>query len=114
MNTVYDQLHRELTNALEAARMERASFGFPNDRIVVQSRHFDSQGFKTGAVVHPTEFIVGATKLYRGSWIEGPILRALKMIEANRELLERTAELMEALEGANIDRLADLVQANKR
>lgn len=113
-NTVYEQISNELHAALEATRMVRAGFGFPNDRIVIKSSHFDNQGFKTGAEVHPTEFIIEATKLYRGSWIEGPILRALHLIDTNKELLERSLELAEALDKVNIQRIASLVErANK-
>lgn len=112
--TIYKQLHHELTEALSATRMERAGFGFPNDRIVIKSSHFDNQGFKTGSEVHPTEFIVKATENYRWSWIEGPLLRVLHLIETNKELLERSQELAQALQALQIDRIADLVErANK-
>jgi len=110
MTTIYAQIHDDLTKALQAARMEKAGFGFPNDRIVIQSSHFENQGFVIGAKVHPTEFIVKATEHYRRAWIEHPILRALHILETHGELLERVEELAQALDNVNLDRIRQLAK----
>jgi hypothetical protein len=64
-----------LKEARQAATMEAASFGFPNDTVTA-SMHME--GTKT---MHPDEFIKGETRLYRQSWIISPLDRVIAWAE---------------------------------
>lgn len=62
---------RALERARQAATMVDASFGFPKD-VVKGSAHFekDFEG-------HPDDYIKEKTRLYRETWIIGPLDRAI-------------------------------------
>lgn len=78
-----NELQRLLTEALRSARMERAGFGFPNDRVVATRIHMGSvpaTAIKQGDAVHPTRYIVEMTRLYRHSWIETPLIAAMQSL----------------------------------
>jgi hypothetical protein len=57
----------KLKEARRHARLESASFGFPNDTIT--ARHHGEQDI----TCHPTEYIKGRVRLHHASWIVGPI-----------------------------------------
>ena len=115
MSQVLSRLREVLARAQSSALMERASFGFPNDRIEVKSVHFgDDRTGRVGDVIHPDEYIKKITELYRETWIVAPIKEALSIIETNAELLERVGELTEALNKVNIGRIQTLADASQR
>lgn len=60
-----------LENALRAATMETANFGFGTERLKITS------GPNTGTVASCDEFIKERTRLYRDSWIIPQIEEAL-------------------------------------
>ncbi len=75
------ELARLLTEALRSARMERAGFGFPNDRIEVASVHMgETAGIREGDVLHPTDYVRTITAGYRHSWIATPIEAAMALL----------------------------------
>lgn len=69
------QILNLLHEARRAATMESASFAFPCDKIIVDI-HMENP--KT---LHPDEFIKETTRLYRESWIIGPLNRAIEWAE---------------------------------
>lgn len=77
-----DRAIRELLDARKSALMKNASFGFPRDTISVNMLHRDKE------ILHPDKFIKETTRLYRGSWIVGPIDRALNLLGYDTSALE--------------------------
>lgn len=57
----------KLKDVRATAMMETASFGFPND-CVKATGHFEAN-FEG----HPDEYIKEKTRLWRESWIKGPL-----------------------------------------
>lgn len=115
MTTTLDHLVDCLREARAAATLERASFGFSNDRIEIKSVHFgDDRTGRVGDVLHPDEYIKRITALYRDTWIIPRIDEALRLVEANRELLRQCEELREHLGRANIPALLELARAGMK
>ena len=115
MDTTLDRLADVLNNALAAARMDRASFGFTNDRIEVKSVHFgDDRTGRAGDVLHPTDYVKKITELYRRSWIESPLVEALRLVEENRELLRQCDQLRDHLSRSGIPALLELARAGMK
>lgn len=118
MGTTTDRLLEVLKNALSSANMERASFGFPDDRIEVKAIHFgrhDSPpGIAAGDVLHPDDYVKRITELYRKSWIVHPLQEALQLVEQNRALLDQVDALRRQLERSNIEALVALSRAGMR
>lgn len=116
MSAAFDKVEHELTEALQAARMERSSFGFPDDRVKVTSVHggeLNLSGVKQGHELHPTEFIKRVTRIHHESWIIGPIERALSMVRAQRELFELIEQVSKAAPAHKLERIAELMRAGR-
>lgn len=116
MSAAFDKIEHELAEALKAARMEQACFGFPNDRVKVLQVHSGElgvSGVHEGDVLHPDEYIQPVTKLYRESWIVGPIERALAMVKANRELFEVIEQVSKSAPAHKLERIAALMRAGR-
>jgi len=64
-----------LNETVRSARMEKASFGWPND--VVEAKNT----MELNTTCHPTAYIKDKTKLYRETWIVSPILRVIKHLQ---------------------------------
>lgn len=103
---IFDKIEEEILSAIESAKLTNASFGFPNDRITVTSKHFGVGGVS----MHPTEYIKDAVKLHHGSWIISPLERALAIIRQNKELIEKCEKLQSILENNNFE---DMVYQSK-
>lgn len=118
MPNTTDRLLEVINDALAAATMERASFGFPNDRIEVKSIHFGAHdsppGIAAGDELHPDDYVKRITKLYRGSWIVSPLQEALRLVEQNRALLAQLDAVRLHLERSNIPALVELSRAGMR
>lgn len=76
------RLHHLLTEASKASTLERASFGFPNDRLWLKSVHFECAAGKTGDEVHPDAYIKSMVALHHQTWIIGPLREALDILAA--------------------------------
>lgn len=116
MSEALDKIINRLEEARRCAAMERASFGFPNDRVTLKSIHggdVPCTDLKQGQEVHPDAYIKSITKLYRETWIIPAIDDALALMKANAELLERCTELRNALQEQNLDRIAKLARAGR-
>lgn len=92
-----DSIEVLLARLSEVGNMEKASFGFPNDRVRIVSRHMDSgakpdpfTGLTVGHDIHPDDYVRQTTRLYRQSWFD-PLVKELHrryilstMVEARR------------------------------
>lgn len=115
MRTAIETIIHELTEARQAATMERMSLGFPNDRIEVKSVHFgDDRTGRVGDVLHPDEYVKNITKLHHRSWIIGPIDRALTLLEHYQEVIDRAEKLSKLLADADLEKLAHLAKGARR
>lgn len=116
MNTL-DRLQECLGRAIEAARMERASFGFDKDRITVTSAHmgdFAGTKIKQGDAIHPTDFILEMTKLYRETWLIPPLEEALALVAQHQELLRQLQHAQETIAQLRLNRIHELADAGMR
>lgn len=114
MTATYDRLIARLESALEAAEMTRMGLGFPNDRIEIKSIHFgDERKGQVGDVLHPDDYVKRITKLYRQSWIIGPLKESIAMVQAQRELIDRVEKLAKALDMAELAELAKMARGDR-
>lgn len=76
-----NKLRAELTEALRASRMESMGLAFSHERIRVLRTHMsDNSGFREGDIVHPTNYVRQMSKVYRDTWITGPLERACMLL----------------------------------
>lgn len=110
-DNIFELLKKNLTDARNSATLERASFGFPDDRIEVKAVHFgDDRTGRAGDVIHPTEYVKKITDLYRHSWIINPLNEALSIIEANKELFVLLETLSKKIDRADIEKIFRLAR----
>jgi len=117
MSTSLNRIQECLGKAIEAAKMERASFGFPKDRITVTSAHlgdFAGTKIKQGDAIHPTDFILEMTKLYRETWLIPPLEEALRLVSQHQELLTQLQQAQDTILRLRLDRLHVLASAGMR
>lgn len=77
MRRVPKKILNDLRAARDAATMANASFGFPHDTVTA-SHHLQDT-----VTQHPDEYIKEATRLYRQSWIIGPLDNAIRWAEGH-------------------------------
>lgn len=81
-----DTPFNELREAARTATMETAGFGFPNEYVQRVSKRPDGTFVPYGEPVHVTAFIVEETRLWRESWVLGPLRRLIAWAENERPL----------------------------
>lgn len=116
MSHIFNRIEKSLSDALEAANMKNASFGFPNDRIEVKSVHMGDvpcTEIKQGAILHPDAYIKDITRLYRQSWIVHPIEEALELIRAHKELIGLCEKLAGNLNQNDLEKIIMLSKAGR-
>lgn len=82
MNERTEKIKALIVEAKNAATLNNANFGFPDDRIEVKAVHFGND--RTGRVrdvIHPTDYVKKITEPYRGSWIIRPLKEAADEME---------------------------------
>lgn len=110
MQTIIDRLEHELINARDAATMVNAGFGFSHEFVIACDA--DGKPHDGCKPVQKTEFIKDTVRLYMGSWVHGPIQRALADIERNTQLVA-DVEKIAALIGSHETRvILDRIDAN--
>lgn len=112
MSYTIDKLRALITGAMEAATLETASFGFPEDRVTI-SRVFGGEGERIGEEVHPTDYIREKVRLHHGSWIIGPLKQALQIVEENAALIDQCEKVRAELARTGIPALVELARAGK-
>jgi len=103
MDTIFEKIIGLLEAAKESAMLKNSSFGFPNDRIEVKSVHFgsDYKG-RTGDVMHPDQYIKKIVALHHKTWIVTPIDSAIALLRLHAETLQKSNEIIEALERLDV------------
>jgi hypothetical protein len=114
MSVLFDRLIDKLEDAKEAATLENASFGFPDDRIEIKSVHFgDKYRGHVGDIVHPDEYVKNITKLHHGSWIVAPLSEVIEILTVHRDVINEAERILSVLNDAGIPELASLLNAGK-
>ena len=72
-----DKIIENLMAAKDAALLTKASFGFPNDRLVVVEVHSGGLDYQPQ---HPDDYIKERVRLHHGTWIVDPIDRAIELV----------------------------------
>lgn len=114
MSAVFDKLTTLLNDARSAATLEKACFGFPNDRIEIKSIHFGCGCGNVGDEVHPTEYIRNMVKLHHQTWIISQIDNALAIIESHRTMIDRAEKLRKTLDTAGIEELVHAIECCRK
>lgn len=100
------RLRALLNDAIEAAALTTASFGFPDDRVWVKRMQFGERGgISEGAELHPDAYIKAIVALHHQTWILGPLREALTILEG---LAGPSIDAPEAYPGAHEDELRSL------
>lgn len=108
MSDLLARLDELLKNARDAATLERASFGFPNDKLQI-ARAFRDCDFKTGDEVHPDDYIRTMVRLHHDSWIIKPIDQVRDILKAHGDLLVQLETLTERLRGPEFQHTLDMI-----
>lgn len=88
-----------LKEAIEAASLKNADFGFPSDRIEIKSVYGgDDHRGRVGDVVHPTDYIRNRTSNHHRTWIIAPLEHALQLLTINKDELARASEVLTKLD----------------
>lgn len=115
MNLI-DRITRELTNARDAATMERASFSFSSEHVIACDK--DGKPHQGGNPVQVDEYVKCKVKLYMETWVHAPLVRAIADIDRNVTLtrdIERLVTLFGDQEVRNtLDRIETANVANMK
>ena len=114
MQTLYDILIQKLSEAKDSASLERAGWGFPEDRIEIKSVHFSNPtSGHVGEIIHPTDYIRRIVKLHHNTWIISPIEDAINLLHIHAETIRRTEQLVLLLKNSGLDEVISLAKVNK-